>query len=313
MNKSEELTRWQLLQVKLLWILCRGFALLPRVVRHYGFGVPIYWILYYILRYRRKVAMSNLRNSFPEKGEKELRNICRLTYRNLAEQIINTISQTGVSDKELLGRMNIFGVDAVIQQLNNRSGVFLTAHFGPWEAGSTLSLSMPGYTFVAVYHPLKNRVMDELMKRIRQHTSVALVPMKQTMRYFIHNSKTTPLAMGLIADQSPQRRAGQHWFKFLNQWTAFFDGGEVMALKYHLPAYYFSPRRIKAGIYEATFTQIYDGEEHVAEHVITERYIRLLEQDIISHPEMWMWTHRRWKRQPQPEVLEQLEQRDKQQ
>jgi len=308
MSNSEELTRWQKFLTQLLWIICRGFAMLPRIVRHYGFGVPIYWILYYVMRYRRKVAMENLRNSFPEKSEKEIREICRKSYCNLAEQIINTISKAGVSNEELLHRMDIHGVDEVAKIIGKQSCVFLSAHFGPWEAGTTTSLSMPDHITVGVYHPLKNRVMDELMKRIRTHTRVELVPMKQTMRYFIQRSRQKPLIMGLIADQSPQRRAGQQWFKFLNQWTALFDGGEVLARKYNLPVIYFSPRRIKAGIYEANMTLVYDGKEQVAEYEITKRYINLLEQDIISHPEMWMWTHRRWKRKPAPEIIEQLEQ-----
>ncbi|MBR6760277.1 MAG: lysophospholipid acyltransferase family protein [Alistipes sp.] len=308
MSNSEELTRWHKFLTQLLWIICRGFAMLPRIVRHYGFGVPIYWILYYVMRYRRKVAMENLRNSFPEKSEKEIREICRKSYCNLAEQIINTISKAGVSNEELLHRMDIHGVDEVAKIIGEQSCVFLSAHFGPWEAGTTTSLSMPNHITVGVYHPLKNRVMDELMKRIRTHTRVELVPMKQTMRYFIQRSRQKPLIMGLIADQSPQRRAGQQWFKFLNQWTAFFDGGEVLARKYNLPVIYFSPRRIKAGIYEANMSIVYDGKEQVAEYEITKRYINLLEQDIISHPEMWMWTHRRWKRKPAPKIIEQLEQ-----
>lgn len=308
MNNSEELTRWQKFLTQVLWIICRGFAMLPRIVRHYGFGVPIYWILYYVMRYRRKVAMENLRNSFPEKSEKEIREICRKSYCNLAEQLINTISKAGISNEELLHRMNIHGVDEVAKIIGEQSCVFLTAHLGPWEAGTTMSLSMPDHITVGVYHPLKNRVMDELMKRIRTHTRVELVPMKQTMRYFIQRSRQKPLIMGLIADQSPQRRAGQQWFKFLNQWTAFFDGGEVLARKYNIPVIYFSPRRIKAGIYEANMTLVYDGQEQVAEYEITKRYIKLLEQDIISQPEMWMWTHRRWKRKPAPEIIEQLEQ-----
>lgn len=308
MSNDKGLTRWQRFLVQLLWIICRGFALLPRIVRHHIFGTLIYWVLYYVMRYRRNVAMENLRNSFPEKSEKEACEICRKSYRNLAEQIINTVSKTGVSDEELMRRTNIHGTDELAKMIHNRSCVFLTAHLGPWEAGTTMSLYITDHTTVGVYHPLKNLVMDELMKRIRKHTRTELVPMKQTMRYLIQNYKQQPLIMGLIADQSPQRRAGQQWFRFLNQWTAFFDGGEVMALKYHLPVFYFSPRRIKAGIYEANITLIYDGEEEVAEHEITKRYIHLLEQDIIERPELWMWTHRRWKRKPAPEILEQLEQ-----
>lgn len=246
--------------------------------------------------------MDNLRRSFPDKSEKELQKICRGTYKNLAEQIINTISQAGVSDKTLMHRMKVNDAEKIQKEIGDRSAIMLTAHFGPWEAGSTVSLVVPDQTFVAVYHKLTNPVIDELMKRIRQHTNVELVDMKHTMRHFIDNRNKRPMAMGLIADQNPVLRANMHWYKFLHQWTAFFEGGETLALKYHLPVYYFSPKRLSAGYYEGTFTLIYDGEEQVEPYTITERYVRLLENDINANPEMWMWSHRRWKHTPSAEL-----------
>ena len=295
----------QKISLELLWILCRGFALLPHCIRHYFFGTLCILLLCDVLHYRRKVIMDNLRRSFPNKSEKELQKICRGTYKNLAEQIINTISQAGVSDKTLMHRMKVNDADKIQKEIGNRSAIMLTAHFGPWEAGSTVSLVVPDQTFVAVYHKLTNPVIDELMKRIRQHTNVELVDMKHTMRHFIDNRAKRPMAMGLIADQNPVLRANMHWYKFLHQWTAFFEGGETLALKYHLPVYYFSPKRLSAGHYEGTFTLIYDGEEQVEPFTITERYVRLLENDINANPEMWMWSHRRWKHTPPAELQSQ--------
>lgn len=299
---DNNLTFTQKIGLETLWIICRGFALLPHCIRHYLFGTMCYILLCYVLRYRRKVMMDNLRRSFPDKSEKELRQICRGAYKNLTEQIINMISQSGMSNKTLLHRMRVTNAEQVRQEIGDRSVIMLTAHYGPWEAGSTVSLVVPDQTFVAVYHKLTNPVIDELMKRIRSHTNVELVDMKRTMRHFVDNRNIRPMAMGLIADQNPVLRANMHWYKFLHQWTAFFGGGETLALKYHLPVYYFSPKRLSAGHYEGTFTRIYDGEEEVEPYTITERYVRLLENDINAHPEMWMWSHRRWKHIPPAEL-----------
>ena len=106
--------------------------------------------------------MDNLRRSFPDKSEAELNRICRGTYANLSEQIINTISQSGVSEKTLLHRMVITNAEATRQAINGRSAILLTAHYGPWEAGSTVSLVFPEQTVVAVYHKITSPVMDEL-------------------------------------------------------------------------------------------------------------------------------------------------------
>ena len=299
---DNSLTFTQKIGLETLWIICRGFALLPHCIRHYFFGTICYLLLCYVLRYRRRVIMDNLRRSFPDKSEKELQKICRGTYKNLTEQIINMISQAGVSDKTLMHRMKVNDADKIQTEIGNRSVIMLTAHFGPWEAGSTVSLVVPDQTFVAVYHKLTNPVIDELMKRIRSHTNVELVDMKRTMRHFVDNRDKRPMAMGLIADQNPVLRANMHWYKFLHQWTAFFEGGETLALKYHQPVYYLSPKRLSAGHYEGNFTLIYDGEEQVEPYTITERYVRLLENDINAHPEMWMWSHRRWKHIPPAEL-----------
>lgn len=301
-HENQKLTFAQRTAVAVLWALCRGFALLPHFVRHYIFGYPIYLLLCYIIRYRRKVMMTNLHNSFPEKSEKELCRICRGAYRNLTEQIVNMLSQSGVSDEELQQRMVFPSPEAAQAAVVGQSAVFMTAHYGPWESGSVVSLAFKEHTFVAVYHELESVVFDELFKRIRQHTNVELVSMKRLMRYFIDNRNGRPMILGLISDQNPTIRPNFHWHKFLHQWTAFYNGAEVLALKYGLPVYYFSPRRVRTGYYEGHFTCLYDGKEQVEDNVIIERYARILEEDIIQHPEMWMWTHRRWKHTPPAEL-----------
>lgn len=300
-QEKTQLTILQKFTLEILWILCRGFALLPHFIRH-GVFTNLTYALLRALRYRQRVMMDNLRRSFPSKSESELKKICNGAYYNLAEQIINTVSQSGVSDKTLLKRMTFTNDKQTREAVGGGSVIMLTAHYGPWEAGSTVSLVFPEQEFVAVYHKLTNVVFDELMKRIRQHTNVTLVDMKRTMRHFIDNRNHRPMAMGLISDQNPAFRSNMPWYKFLHQWTAFFDGGEMLATKYKLPVYYFSPRRIKAGHYEGTFILIHDGKEPIEQYTITERYVRLLEQEINAHPEMWMWTHRRWKHIPPAEL-----------
>ena len=198
-NHNPELTVFQRTMLQLLWILCRGFALLPHFVRHNIFGTLCYWVLCYVLRYRRRVIMDNLRRSFPDYSEQQLNTICRDTYKNLAEQIINTLSQSGISDEELQRRMTFSNDGPTREAVGGRSAVFMTAHYGPWEAGSVVSLAFPDQTFVAVYHKITNPIVDELMKRIRRHTNVELVDMKRTMRHFIDNRQRRPMIMGLIA------------------------------------------------------------------------------------------------------------------
>lgn len=302
---TKNLSFIQRVALESLWIICRGFALLPHIIRHNIIGNTIFFVLCYIMRYRRKVMWENLSRSFPEKSEAELKRICVGAYRNLAEQIVNTISLAGLSDEELLSRMAFPNSQVIRDALNGQSAIFMSGHYGPWEAGSIVSLIFPEQEFVAIYHKLNSPVMDTLMKRIRQHTNIRLVEMRQTMRYFVGNSSKRSMIIALIADQYPKYRAGMHWYKFLHQWTTFHEGGETLARKYKLPVYYIDLSRIKAGHYESKFIQLYDGKEEIAEYEITQRYIDVLEAKIKQEPSLWIWTHRRWKAKPPKELLEQ--------
>ena len=141
--------------------------------------------------------------------------------------------------------------------------------------------------------------MEALYQRLRNGDYATTVSMKESLRFYLRNRERgirgKNLVMGLIADQNPPRRPDSHWFRFLNQDTIFFDGGEKLALRCHLPVYFVKMDRLSRGRYEMSFEPIYDGEEEVAEHEITERYVRLLESEIRRRPELWIWSHRRWK------------------
>ena len=111
------------------------------------------------------------------------------------------------------------------------------------------------------------------------------------------------IAMGLVSDQSPNLRADTEWYDFLNQKTAFIDGGERLAMRFHLPVYYVDVWRSAPGRYRAGFVKLYDGVESVAEGEITRRYAAALEATIRREPELWMWSHKRWKHTPEKQAL----------
>ncbi len=152
---------------------------------------------------------------------------------------------------------------------------------------------------VAVYHPLRSPVMECLYQRLRNSSYATTVAMHDCVRFYLRHRATgiegKNMVLGLIADQNPPRRPNSHWFRFLNQDTIFFDGGEKLARRFRLPVYFVRMDRLQRGRYRMSFELLYDGAEEVAENEITERYVRALEQMIRERPELWMWSHRRWK------------------
>lgn len=296
---------YQNVLVALLWGLCYLFALLPRCVR-YGVFVPLVaYVLERVMHYRHVAINNQLHDSFPEKSDEEVSELCHRYYRHLAEMIIGTLSLAAMNDKKRAKATEFNLTENFYEQVEGRNGVVLTSHYGFWEVALNLYLITPKHHLIVAYRPLTNPLMDKLLRRLRNYTSVDVVPSKQLIRHYVANRNGINgknLLVGLISDQNCPPTKGCCWHSFLNHDSLFFDGGEQLAMKFGLPVFYLELERIEAGRYRHNYTQIYDGKEEIAPHEITERYVRCLERTIQAQPEYWMWSHRRWKYRPDKEA-----------
>lgn len=297
---NTQLNGRQRCRLELLWALCRFVAVMPYWFQYYVLQEIVCFFLR-ILRYRYACITDNLAKSFPEKSGREIAVIRRRFYSNLAEMVVNTLVQARMSDDECRRRLTFSNGEETAALVGDRTAIGLTSHLGCWEYYGFWGMWMPTHILVAVYHKLHDPVIDELYKRLRDHTNELPVPAHESLRFFMryrNGYEGKRLFLGLISDQNPPRYVDSHWFRFLNRETLFFEGGEQLAMKYRLPMFYVTQRKIRRGYYEAHFELIYDGSEQVAPHELTERYVRLLERDIKERPEMWMWSHYRWKHRP---------------
>ncbi len=298
-TKQPRLTPLQRIWLELMWQLARLFAVMPYWFKYYVVESLLFVLLCYCLRYRMKVVKQNLRNSFPEKSDRELALLRRKFYWTLAEVFVDTIDLAHMTPAKGRRILKVKGLDEHLKHIDGRDWIAMTAHFGCWEYCSFWGLYVPSQIVVAVYHPLESRVAEAFYLRLRNREYATTVPMRESLLFYLRNRENgvagRRMVMGLIADQNPPKRPDSHWFRFLNQDTIFFDGGEKLALRCHLPVYFVKMDRLRRGRYEMSFEKIYDGEEAVADNVITERYVRILESEIQRRPELWMWSHKRWK------------------
>ncbi|MDE6710904.1 MAG: lysophospholipid acyltransferase family protein [Alistipes sp.] len=297
--EKPELNVFQRLWLEILWGGMRLFAVLPYWFKYYFVENFLFFLLCYVLRYRRRVVQENLRNSFPEKSERERWIIRRRFYRTLAEIFIDTVDLARRSTSRARETLSIEGFEEQVQRVKGRDWIAMLAHFGCWEYCSYWGLFEPSQMIVAVYHPLRSPVMECLYQRLRNSFYATTVAMNDCVRFYLRHRETgvdgKNMVLGLIADQNPPRRPNSHWFRFLNQDSIFFDGGEKLARRFRLPVYFIRMERLQRGRYRMSFEQLYDGTEEIAENEITERYVRHLERMICERPELWMWSHRRWK------------------
>lgn len=178
-----------------------------------------------------------------------------------------------------------------------QSIVLVMGHLGNWElAGNSFSLLCKQQLYV-IYHPLRNKYFDKLIYDMRSRFGTKLIPMRETYREMAAN-KSNISATAFIADQTPSPE-GAYWTTFLNQDTPVFQGTERIARKLNYPVVYACIKRIKRGYYEMHAEVLCENPKDTKDGEISEMHTKRLEKDIIAQPEVWLWSHRRWKHKRQ--------------
>lgn len=299
-NPEKSLGFWQRVGLEVLWGISRGMHFMPRWFRYYIFKPFIYGLLL-LTRYRLKIVRRNLELCFPERSPKERKRMARQYYKSLAEIIVDTISLAGATPKCDSKRVTWANGEEHLKRVEGKDWIAICAHFGCWEYYLQLSWFDKGSRLIGVYHPLRSPLFECYYLRLRNISErLDLVTMQDTIRFYMRNrGKGTNYTMGLISDQSPRLSVDTEWYDFFGQPTAFIEGGATMAKKFHMPIYFVNVRRRRAGEYEYRFDELYDGVEDIDTHEITQRYATTLEAMIRQTPELWLWSHHRWRYTPE--------------
>ncbi len=273
----------------------RVITLLPLRVL-YGFTPVFYFILYYFPGYRKDVVMKNLRNSFPDKTEKELVAVSKKFYRHLADIFVEIMKLQNMKASEIKKRYKVMNPE-ILDRLNDqgRSTVGVFGHYGNWEWIISLPLSIK-YKSITVYKPLANEYFDRYFKQFRSQYGLELIPMIKTGRTLYRYEKAGINTLtGLVADQTPPNGEIQYWTRFLNQDTPVYMGIEKISHKFNMAVVFLHIDKVKRGYYELTIEMITEEPGKLKPYEVTEKHVRLLENQIRKRPELWMWSHRRWK------------------
>lgn len=116
-----------------LWYLLQGIARLPFGLL-YLLSDVLYFLLYYVTGYRKKVVFKNLQNAFPEKTEAERLSIAKQFYRNLTDIVVETIKLAAISPEELHKRVKILNPEVISAATNQgKIALALGGHQCNWE------------------------------------------------------------------------------------------------------------------------------------------------------------------------------------
>ncbi len=255
-----------------------------------------YFIIFYIIRYRREVVFENLENSFPEKSPAGIRAVAKGYYRHLCDLIVESIYQRRMGEDEIKRRVTYNNPEVIQKYYDEGKHVAaVMGHYCNWEWIYGFPL-ITRYKCITIYKQLKSRVFDKLMFDMRSRFGAELVPMKKAFRkIYDYDKKGIPTITDFIADQTPSRGNTLYWVDFMNQDTPVYLGAERIAKKMNMAVVYFKMNKIRRGYYEVDFIPLYDNAAETSDYEITNAHVARLEQQINDQPEYWLWSHRRWK------------------
>lgn len=279
----------------LFYLFIHPITLLPfRAI--YALSDFLYYLIFYLVRYRRKVVFQNLRNSFPGKTESEINKIAKAFYRHFCDLTVESFKMFSITEKELRKRF-VFNRMETLQELyhQNRNVILAGGHYNNWEVLAVACHFGIPHKCLALYKPLQNAWFDKKMRESRSRFGLNMWSIKQAKEMFEQEKNDLTAALFGV-DQSPSNVNTCHWIKFLNQDTGVPFGAEKYARANNSAVVYGRILKLKRGHYcfETELVTSSPNEEPIGK--IMEEITRLLEVDIINQPEYWLWSHKRWKR-----------------
>lgn len=279
----------------LVW--AKAHAIFPMRVL-YVLSDILYLLVYKIIGYRLKVVRRNMKASFPEKSEKELRQLERDFYHHFCDYIFETIKLAHISEKELLERAKLTNTELTekLKQEGHSCFIFMMGHYGNWEWYTGSEAYFNQIDLYQIYRPLNNKAFDKLFVYLRTRFGSKGIKKNDTMREMIRLSRADSNSMVIfISDQTPSTANLHYWTTFLNQDTPVLTGPERIARKMNLPVVFLDAQKIRRGYYTIDLQLITDKPKETPEFWITEQYTRMMERSILRNPAYWLWTHKRWK------------------
>ena len=240
------------------WLLV-GISTLPLMVL-YGLARLLYWLMAYVVRYRRQVVLQNLRNSFPEKSAVEIEQIARGFYWHFAQVVVEILKLRTISAAEIRRRAVIENPEVIERFLaENRQVLALGSHAGNWEWILTTGALVFPDRAGGVYKPLTNPFFEAFMLKLRSRMGAEMVPMLSTLRNLIRN-RGRGRVLSLLSDQAAGPEDHPYWTNFLHQDTPFYTGADKLAAQLHCAAVFVGIRRVRRGYYRITLTELHDGQ-----------------------------------------------------
>lgn len=279
-----------LLVYPLLWLI----SILPHKL-FYAFSDVVFFLVYHVFGYRRKVVQENLHLVFPHKPNEEIKKIEKEFYKHMCDMFLEMVKTMNLSKEQVRKKYKVVNIEVLKEIEKERSILIVCSHYANWEWNVSINnyVNAKGY---AVYQKIGNKYFDDFIKKVRARWNTTLITQQQTVKTVVRDKRDETIGIfGMVSDQSPQAHRAQYWSEFMGIKVPIFNGAETMARKLDLAVVFLKVSKVKRGYYQAEFIPIAESGKNTEENYITDTFLRLTEEQILENPAHYLWTHKRWK------------------
>lgn len=279
---------------KCIYVIIYSISLLPMSLL-YKFSFFLYILVYYVIGYRKTIVIQNLARSFPDKRYEEIRCILSKFYICFTAYFVEIIKSISVSE-QILDKKIIFENTEIVDWhiRSGRNVIACLGHCSNWEMLNFMPYHF-SHDIYAVYKPLRSKIMNKLMIKIRSRLGMKLISNKSIIRHILSN-KSLPSVYLFLSDQCPRTKEEKYKFEFLHQEAYVFSGMEKLARISRSAVIYLHITQQSKGKYKITCIPLCSEAESMNEGEISQKYVALLTENIKDEPYGWLWTHKRWKK-----------------
>lgn len=261
----------------------------------YGLSDFMYIIGYKFIGYRKAVVRDNLLKCFPEKSNEERRFIEEGFYKHLFDVMVETIRGFSMPKNEMLKRYFLKNSQQKADLLTtNKPIMMVMTHKGNWEWSIVAGPLVLGVKTYGVYKVMSDINMEIFMKAKRARNGSIPTPMEK-IYFSMRKEETRPYIAAFIADQNPASAKNAFWTTFLNRDTPFMNGYAMIAKKMEMKIVFADVEKVKRGYYGVHLVDICEDASKLSVDEIMTLTTKAMELDIKRQPELWLWSHRRWK------------------
>ena len=257
----------------------------------------LFVVLYQVVGYRKKVVLLNLTRSFPSDTRAQIKEKAKAFYWHLSTVFIESVKNLSFSADALRSRIT-YTNPALINELHakGRNILLVGGHYGNWEwLITSLGIHFPSHVF-GLGMPLSASFWQQKLTERRERFGLKVIHSKN-YREHILKEKNQPFILLMLADQSPGDSKKSYWMEFLNQPTAIPFGTEALANETDAAVVFLNLSISSSGFYSLSFELLSEIPKTLTFGELTESYTKRLENCIYSNPSLWMWSHKRWKRE----------------